>query len=222
MSQPTGGSYDGQGGSLGQNWGQGDAGQGSSQGYGQQQAGGQGGSLGQNWGSPEADNQAGSQSTQEWGSQGGGSSAAQGYGQGSQNSGQSYGQQSYGDNSPAYGTGRSGNQSGFQPTANSGGGDGAGAMFSDKFTRSLTEKIAPLAFMLISAAAILWGLTDILHGFMGDTMGDGDNDVTMKMKVFPAVLNMLADLAIVGAVIFGARVLLELAVNVAKLTRKRD
>lgn len=225
MSQPTNGSWNdgqgsGQGGSLGQNWSN------------EPQEGAQGGgSLGQNWGGQQeaAGQQYGNQSQADQGqsydynqqSRGQGYAAAQGqqsydqqsYGaQQGQHSQQGYDQQQYGAAAAPAG--------GYNAPQSAGG----GSPFSDtKFEQSLTPKIASLAFMLISAAAVLWGLTDIIHNFMGDVMsaaGSGGRDVTTKMHVFPAILKMLADVAIVGAVIYAARIVIELAVNVAKIAQR--
>lgn len=204
MSQPTNGSW---------NDGQGGQGQGDSLGQGWNDQSGQGGSLGQDWGGQQ------SASGPDYGQQSQG-----GYG------GQQYGQQGdqgqYGQSQQSQGNYDQGQQYGAPAHTgghnNSPSASGASPFSDTKFEQSLTPKIASLAFMLISAAAVLWGLTDIVHNFMGDTMsGEGTGaDITTKMHVFPAILKMLADIAIVGAIIYGARVVIELAVNVAKIAQR--
>ncbi len=217
MSQPTNGGYEGQGNSLGQQFGD--------------QQNQQGGSLGSEYGSSSwGQNENAEQQTQQFSAPGSQQSSydQSGYGQ------QGYQQQPYEQQgsqaSPGAAYGQDGSSSYDQQNAGAAGygqqqnysstpaKPSSPSVFSDtKFEHVLTPKIASLTFLLVSAAAVLWGLTDIIHGFMGDAWsGQGAGDVTVKMKVFPAILNLFADLAIVGAVIFGARLLIELAVNVAK------
>ncbi|GAB3587129.1 DUF4282 domain-containing protein [Calidifontibacter terrae] len=227
MSQPTNGGYEGPDNSLGRE-------------FGNQQS--QGGSLGSEYNSSWDQGESSEQQTQQFSQSGQQGSyeqpSASPYGQ---PQGQPQGQQG----TPSYDQGQQGpssyDQGGDspygQPQGQQGGyGQQPGyqsqapaktsqpSVFSDtKFEHSLTPKIASLTFLLVSVAAVLWGLTDIIHAFVGDGWsGQGAGDVTVKMKVFPAILNLLADVAIVGAIIFGARLLIELAVNVAKNTAAKS
>ncbi|MBC9957864.1 DUF4282 domain-containing protein [Yimella sp. cx-51] len=200
MSQPTNGSWNdgqGQGGSLGQGW--------------NDQSNQGGGSLGQDWGGQQSQQSA---SGQDYGQQGG-------YG------GQQYGQQGdqgqYGQSQGNYDQGQQGGAPAHTGGYNNSPSSSGASPFSDtKFEQSLTPKIASLAFMLISAAAIIWGLYDILYNFLGEhqSVDGSDREVVVKMHVVPAIFKMLADIAIVGAIIYGARVVIELAVNVAKIAQR--
>lgn len=235
MSQPTGGSWnEGQGGSLGQNWGSDASGNESGQ-----------GSLGQNWGSDAPagndagqgslgqgwDNKGGAEAqTQQWGGE---QSSAAGYGQSGQ---QSYGGEqssSYGQSQQGYGQGDYGQQSN-QPSygapaqqSNGGGfgtpkaaGEGIGALFSDlKFTKSLTEGLAQLTFLGVLVWAVLNFLANTIHNFGSTDFGGAE---VKNMGTFDAVMSLFADLVWLVLVVAIARILLELAVNVAKIAKKRD
>lgn len=222
MSQPTGGSWNnGQGGSLGQNWGgsseqdeQGQGSPGQNWGSGSEQSSGDQGSPSQGWdasGSQESNAQ-----TQQWGGESSGSNAGQqsAYGQGSYNQGD-YGQQSSGQS----GYGATAHQSqggGFQtPKA---AGEGIGALFSDlKFTRSLTEGLAQLTFLGVVVWAVLKFLANTIHNF-SDIPGTG----VKQMGTFDAILHLFADLVWLVLIVAIVRIVLELAINVAKLAKNRD
>lgn len=232
MSQPTGGSWNnGQGGSLGQNWGgsseqdaQGQGSLGQNWGSGSEQSSGGQGSLGQGWdasGSQESNAQ-----TQQWGGESSGSNAGQqsAYGQGSYNQGD-YGQQSSGQSD--YGQ-QSSSQSGYGATAHQsqGGGfqtpkaagEGIGALFSDlKFSRSLTEGLAQLTFLGVVVWAVLKFLANTIHNF-SDIPGTG----VKQMGTFDAILHLFADLVWLVLIVAIVRIVLELAINVAKLAKNRD
>lgn len=234
MSQPTGGSWNnGQGGSLGQNWGgsseqdaQGQGSLGQNWGSGSEQSSGGQGSPGQGWdasGSQESNAQ-----TQQWGGESSGSNAGQqsAYGQGSYNQGD-YGQQSPGQSD--YGQQSSG-QSGYGATAHQsqGGGfqtpkaagEGIGALFSDlKFTRSLTEGLAQLTFLGVVVWAVLKFLANTIHNFGSTDFGGAD---LKNMGTFDAVMHLFADLVWLVLVVAIVRIVLELAINVAKLAKNRD
>ena len=222
MSQPTGGSWNnGQGGSLGQNWGgsseqdaQSQGSPGQNWGSGSEQSSGGQGSTSQGWdasGSQESNAQ-----TQQWGGESSGSNAGQqsGYGQGSYNQGD-YGQQSSGQS----GYGATAHHNG-QP-AGAGPASGIGGLFSDlQFKQSLTEKLAQLAFLGVLVYSVLKFLANTIHNFGSTDYGGAD---VKNMGTFDAVMHLFADLVWLVVVVAIARILLELAVNVARIAqRKRD
>lgn len=167
-----------------------------------------GNNLGNQWA-----NQGGQQGWQQDGGQGSGPTQSYNTG-GQQQGGQQYaGQQGQGD----WQQGGQPQQQNWQQGGQQPAGDGVGAVFSDLgFTKSLTPSIAKMTFILISAAAVLWGVADILHAFLGDSTGSGNYSSSLKMNVGAAIFTMLADLAIVGAIVLGARVALEAAVKHAQ------
>ena len=229
MSQPTGGS-------LGQNWG----GQGDGQNSGNGDSLGQGwnqgsdsssGSLGQDWGQGSSSGSSESP-TQQWGQgSSSGSSSATGQSSGQQWSNDSYGQQGTGQNYGQFDYGQQSNDNSYgnpsAPAQHSGHpagtspASGIGALFSDlKFKQSLTENLAQLAFLGVLVYSVLKFLANTIHNFGSTDYGGAD---VKNMGTFDAVMHLLADLVWLVVVVAIARILLELAVNVARIAqRKRD
>lgn len=150
--------------------------------------------------------------------------------QGGQDAGQpgGYGQQgSYGapgqqqGQQGGYGQqGQHGNNLGSQAQAQvgqvvSGAGDGVGALLSDfAFKKSLTEKLASLIFLVTAVWAVLHFLSNLVYNFGSE---DAGNYSIKHMGTGSALIHTLTDLVWLVLVVGVARVLLELAVNVAKI-----
>ena len=159
-----------------------------------------------------------------------------------------YGQQSqgeYGQQSPTYGAGQSGQtgqsdaqggkgwgRKGGQRDPNSpqaqvsqvvgGAGDGVGALFSDlQFKKSLTERIASLIFLVTIVWAVLHFLSNLVYNFSSESVGSG---VSIKhMGTGSALIHTLTDLVALVLTVGVTRLLLELAVHVARIAgRHKD
>lgn len=94
-------------------------------------------------------------------------------------------------------------------------GDGVGALLSDfAFKKSLTEKLASLVFLITVVWAFLLFLANQVHNFGSQDLGG----TSLKyMSTGSALLHLLADAVAFVLTVVVARILLELAVNVAKI-----
>lgn len=204
----------------------------SDSGYGQQSQQGQQGGYGQQSAYGQQ-SQPDSQSQQGWNQQG------------------QQGQGEYGQQSPSYGAGQTGQagqqgqqagqssgqsgkgwgRKGGQQDPNSpqaqvsqvvgGAGDGIGALFSDlQFKKSLTERIASLVFLVTLVWAVLHFLSNLVYNFGSEDFG---NTSVKHMGTGSALIHTLTDLVWLVLVVGVTRLLLELAVHVARIAgRSKD
>ncbi|MEO8850863.1 MAG: DUF4282 domain-containing protein [Allobranchiibius sp.] len=100
----------------------------------------------------------------------------------------------------------------------SGAGDGLGALISDlQFKKSLTEKLASLVFLVTLVWAVLNFLSNLVYNFGSETSGN----ISIKhMGTGSALIHTLTDLVWLVLVVGIARILLELAVNVARIASR--
>ena len=219
MSSPTNGSWNDNPENSGPNpqypgYNQG-GGFGQSQGQGQPQSIGQGfeqqGGFGQPAGAPRPSEGQQDQTSigQDFGRQGGYDQGQQGsYDQGHQGYGQPQQQGGFGQQA-----------SGSAGAAVQGAGDGIGDLFSDfQFKKGLTEKIASLAFLLTVVWAVLKFVRTLAHAW--GSQGNGEFKVKNMggFEAFMTTLEALASLVLTVAII---RIVLELAVNVARIAKAR-
>ncbi|WP_265442920.1 DUF4282 domain-containing protein [Flexivirga meconopsidis] len=211
-SQPPYGQQPGQGGYAapqGQSLGQG-YGQQAAQGTPGQGASGQGAS-GQGQQPPSQGGQSGyGRPTQ------GGQPSAPGYGQGQ-------GQQTHAGQGGQSGFGQQAQQVGQQFMGDAGqiaagAGDGIGALFSDlQFKKSLTEKIAGLTFLGVIIWAVLKFLSNLFYNFGSQ---DFAGQSIKNMSTGSAVMHTLADLVWLIIVVAIVRLLLEVAINIARIAQR--
>ena len=99
-----------------------------------------------------------------------------------------------------------------------GAGDGVGALFSDlQFKKSLTERIASLFFLVTIVWAVLHFLANQVYNFGSEDFGSTS---VKHMGTGSALVHLLADLVWLVLVVGGARIVLELAVNVARIAQR--
>ena len=206
MSTPTGGAWNNDQ-------------QGDGQGY-------QAQSLGQDFGQQQGQQQNGQQ-------QQGQPQQQPGYGQsayGEQTYGQpAYGEQTYGQPAPEQpptqhgGFGGQAQQAGQQWATDagqiaSGAGKGIGDLLSDlQFKKSLTEKIAGLTYLLVIVWAVINFISELAYNFGSQDFGGTS---VRNMGTFAAIVHSIADLALLVVIVAIVRVVLELAVNVARIAQR--
>ncbi|AKU18417.1 DUF4282 domain-containing protein [Luteipulveratus mongoliensis] len=102
-----------------------------------------------------------------------------------------------------------------------GAGDGLGDLFSDfGFKKNLTEKIASIAFLLTVVWAFLRFVTAISHAFGKQPVDGGGQGGLKNMGTFEAFMTSLEALAGLVLTVAIARIILELAVNVARIAQR--
>lgn len=96
-----------------------------------------------------------------------------------------------------------------------GAGDGVGALLSDfAFKKSLTEKLSSLIFLVTMVWAVLHFLSNLVYNFGSEDAGTYS---IKHMSTGSALIHTLTDLVWLVLVVGVARILLELAMNVAKI-----
>ncbi len=100
----------------------------------------------------------------------------------------------------------------------SGAGDGVGALLSDfQFKKSLTGRLSSLVFLVTVVWAVLSFLSNLVYNFGSQTSGN----ISIKhMGTGSALIHTLTDLVLLVLVVGVARILLELAVNVARIANR--
>ncbi|MDF8263652.1 DUF4282 domain-containing protein [Luteipulveratus flavus] len=100
----------------------------------------------------------------------------------------------------------------------SGAGNGIGDLFGDfQFRKSLTEKIASLAFLLTVVWAVIRFVRTLAHAW--GSQGDGQIKIK-NMGGFEAFMTSLEALAALVLTVAIVRIVLELAVNVARIAQR--
>ncbi len=161
------------------------------------------------WGQPQHDQQGGSygQQSSQFGQQAD-------YGQQSQHGGQNQQGQQGQQGQP----GAAQQLQGQVGQVIGGAGDGVGALFSDlQFKKSLTERIASLFFLVTIVWAVLHFLANQVYNFGSEDFGSTS---VKHMGTGSALVHLLADLVWLVLVVGGARIVLELAVNVARIAQR--
>ena len=99
-----------------------------------------------------------------------------------------------------------------------GAGDGLVALVSDlQFKKSLTGRIASLTFLVTLVWAVLNFLSNLVYNFGSQTSGN----ISIKhMSTGSALMHTLTDLVLLVLFVGIARILLELAVNVARIANR--
>ncbi|TWP37906.1 DUF4282 domain-containing protein [Leekyejoonella antrihumi] len=158
-----------------------------------------------------------------------GQSTDQSYGQVQPQQGGYGQQQAYGQSTDhAYGQAPPQQQRGFgsQFTSGatgvaSGAGDGLGDLFSDlQFKKSLTEKLSSLVFLGVIVWAVLHFLSNLFYNFGSEDLGGGAS--IKHMGTGTAIVNTVTDLVWLVLVVGVVRILLEVALNIARIARRKD
>lgn len=104
----------------------------------------------------------------------------------------------------------------------SGAGRGIGDLFSDlQFKRSLTERLASIVFLGVIVWAVLRFISDLVYNFGSDSIG-GLPGSLRHMGTGTAIITTITQLVSLVVVIIVARLLLELAIHVARIAHRRD